>query len=69
MEGVAQVALPLNISWVGVGGTSLQGVYRYVRPKVHALFSFSVRIWFLHSSSALGMFFLEEATLFINRQV
>ena len=43
MEGVAQVALPHNISWVGVGGTSSEGVYRYVRPKVYALFSFSVR--------------------------
>ena len=27
----------------GEGGTSVQGVYRYVRPKVYALFSFSVR--------------------------
>ena len=73
MEGVAQVALPHNISWVGVGGTSSEGVYRYVRPKVYALFSFSVRngivsltilvsnrIWFLHSSSELGMFFWKK---------
>ena len=69
MEGVAQVALPHNISWVGVGGTSLQGVYRHARPKVYAsvrngivrlTILVSNRIWFLHSSSELGMFFWKK---------
>ena len=65
-------AIPRGWWWGGGGvGTSLQGVYRYVQPKVYALFSLSSqkrdsafdKFWsqieyaFLHSCFKLGVFF------------